>query len=283
MLKNIQHAMNNDYTGLDSIISTASQFIVNYGFQFFGALIILALGWQIARWAAGLTLSLCKRANLDITLSTFFANVTKALVLVFVVIIALGKFGITIAPFIAALSAVALGGTLALQGPLSNYGSGLVIILTRPFVVGDTITTQGITGVVEEIKLAYTLLSNEDGQTITIPNKHIVGEVICNSYANVLVETVIRISYEDDPELAIALVRKVLDDNPDVSRLPPCLIGIKRFAESAIEIEVRYWVPTRRSYEIQYAVNKEIFRRIREHGILMPYPQLHVHMQDHSS
>jgi small conductance mechanosensitive channel len=275
--------MNIDLIDLGGVVNMASQFIVNYGFQFIGALIILALGWQIARWAGGVTLKLCRRAELDVTLSAFFANVTKTLVLVFVVIIALGKFGITIAPFIAALGAVAFGGTLALQGPLSNYGSGLVIILTRPFVVGDTITTQGITGVVEDIKLAYTLLSNEDGQTITIPNKQIVGEVICNSYANMLVETAINISYGDDPELAVDIIRKVLDDNPDVSSQPIPLIGIARFAESAIEIGLRYWVPTRRYYEIQYAVNREIFRRIREHGIVMPYPQLHVHMQDNSS
>ena len=274
--------MNNDFTGLSSVINTASQFIVNYGFQFIGALIILAIGWQIARWTGNVTRNLCKRAELDVTLAAFFANVAKTLVLVFVVIIALGKFGITIAPFIAALSAVALGGMLALQGPLSNYGSGLVIILTRPFVVGDTITIQGVTGVVEDIKLAYTLLSNEDGQTITIPNKQIVGEVIFNSYENLLVETVIRISYGDDPEHAIDIIRKVLAANPDVSSLPSPLIGIARFAESAIEIELRYWVPTRRYYEIQYAVNKEIFRRIRERGILMPYPQLHVHMQDNN-
>jgi small conductance mechanosensitive channel len=272
--------MNNDLVDLGNIINTANQFIVNYGFQFIGAIIILVLGWQIARWAAGVTLKLCRRAEVDITLSVFFANVLKTIVLVFVVIIALGKFGITIAPFIAALSAVALGGALAVQGPLSNYTSGLVLILTRPFVVGDTITIQGITGIVEDIRLAYTLLSNEDGQTITIPNKHIVGEVICNSYANMLVETSIGISYSDDPELAVSIIRKVLDDNRDVSKRPVPLVGIAQFAESAIDIGLRYWVPTRRYYEIQYAVNRELFKRIREQGIVIPYPQLDVHMQD---
>ena len=272
--------MNNDLADLGNIINTANQFIVNYGFQFIGAIIILVLGWQIARWAAGVTLKLCRRAEVDITLSAFFANVMKTVVLVFVVIIALGKFGITIAPFIAALSAVALGGALAVQGPLSNYTSGLVLILTRPFVIGDTITIQGITGIVEDIRLAYTLLSNEDGQTITIPNKHIVGEVICNSYANMLVETSIGISYSDDPELAVSIIRKVLDDNRDVSKRPVPLVGIAQFAESAIDIGLRYWVPTRRYYEIQYAVNRELYKRIREQGIVIPYPQLDVHMQD---
>ena len=270
--------MNNDIEYLGNIINTANQLIVNYGFQFIGALIILVLGWFAAMWIGGATLKLCVRAKLDVTLSAFFANITKILVLTFVVIIALGKFGITIAPFIAALSAVAFGGTLALQGPISNYGSGLIIILTRPFVVGDTITIQGVTGVVDEIKLAYTQLTNEDGQNITIPNKLIVGETICNSYVNMLIETVIRISYREDPERVISIIRKVMMDNPDVASQPAPLIGIAEFAESAIVIGLRYWVPTRRYYEIQYAVNGEIYRLIREHGIAIQYPQLQVRM-----
>lgn len=276
--------MNNEFAYLGNIMNIASEFIVNYGFQFIGAVIILVLGWQLARWVARATLNLCARAKLDVTLSTFFANVIKTLVLVFVVIIALGKFGITITPFIAALSAVAFGGTLALQGPLSNYGAGLSIILTRPFVVGDTITIQGVTGVVDDIKLANTLLSNEDGQSITIPNKRIVGEIFCNTYANKLVETIIRINYRDDPELVISLMKKVIEGNPDVSSRPSPLIGIARFAETAIEIGLRYWVPTRRYYEIQYAVNSEICRQIKEQGIAIQYPQMvDVHMVDKHS
>jgi small conductance mechanosensitive channel len=270
--------MNNEFDYLANIISNSSQFIVIYGFQFIGAIIILVLGWLVARWMAGITLNLCARAKLDVTLSAFFASITKTLVLVFVVIIALGKFGITIAPFIAALSAVVFGGTLALQGPLSNYGAGLTIILTRPFVVGDTITIQGVTGVVDNISLAYTHLSNEDGLDITIPNKQVVGEIISNSYANMLVETLIRISYKDDPELAISVIRKVIENNPGVSSKPAPLIGIAKFAESAMEIGLRYWVPSRRYYEIQYAVNGEIYRQIRERGIAIQYPQLHVQM-----
>jgi len=272
--------MTNDIENLGNIINIVIQFIVNYGFQLIGAVIILVLGWLAAKWAGNIILKLCSRTHLDVTLSAFFANVVKTVVLVFVVIIALGKFGITISPFIAALSAVAFGSTLALQGPLSNYGSGLMIVLTRPFVVGDTITIQGITGVVDVIKLAYTQLSNEDGQCITIPNKQIAGEILCNSYSNLLVETNILISYRDNPEFAINVIKNVIEDNHDVVAKPAPLIGIAEFAESGIEIGLRYWVPTRRYYEIQYAVNRELYRQIKEHGIDIPYPQLHVRMLD---
>ncbi|MEZ4605004.1 MAG: mechanosensitive ion channel [Desulfobacterales bacterium] len=98
------------------------------------------------------------------TLSHFLGQVVRLVVLVFVVIMAMGKFGISVAPLIAALGALAFGASFALQGPLSNYGAGLVIIMTRPFVVGDTVTIEGVSGVVEEVTLATTILSTEDGE-----------------------------------------------------------------------------------------------------------------------
>lgn len=275
--------MNTEIEYLGNAINIANQFIINYGFQFIGAIIILVVGWQIAKWIAKLTLKFCERAKLDITLSRFFSNLAKTLVLVFVIIIALGKFGITIAPFIAALGAVAFGSTIALQGPLSNYGAGLTIILTRPFVVGDTIKIQGITGVVDEIKLAYTLLSNEDGEVITIPNKQIVGEILSNSHSNLVVENIIRIDYKHDPEKAINIIRNILESTKDVSVDPRPLVGIEKFGESAIELGMRYWVPTKRYFEIQYLVNGRIKREFYEQEISFACPRMDVHVSNNSA
>ena len=268
---------------LGRIIEVSSEFIVNYGFQFIGAIIILLIGWQVAKWASRLTLKLCARANLDVTLSKFFSNVAKTLVIIFVVIIALGKFGITIAPFIAALGAIAFGGTLALQGPLSNYGAGLTIVITRPFVVGDTIRLVGVTGIVEDIKLAYTQLSNEDGELITIPNKQIVGEIISNTYACLLVESTLRINYECDPQVAVESISDLLENEEDVARDPAPLVGIEKFGESAYEIGLRYWLPTKRYYELMYRINGKIQKMLQEKGITLARPNVDVHMQADSS
>ena len=270
--------MDRELESLQNIINVATEFIVSYGFQFIGAILILLIGWQIAKWVSKITLKICIRAQLDITLARFFSNIAKVLVLVFVIIIALGKFGITIAPFIAALGAIAFGSTLALQGPLSNYGAGLTIILTRPFVVGDTIKIQGVSGVVEDIKLAYTQLSNEDGEFITVPNKQIVDQVLRNSFANLVIETAIGISYNDDPEKVIIIIKKILSDNPDIVNNPSPLVGIGKFGESAIEIGLRYWVPTRRYYEILYSVNREIYEQLSKQGIVIPYPRREIHI-----
>lgn len=136
------------------------QFLVTYSFQIVGAIIILILGIVVANKLSGFIENFMVRKKLDVTLSHFAAGAIKILIIAFTAIIALGKVGISVTPFVAAIGALALGAGLALQGLLSNYAAGVSIIITRPFVVGDTISVQGVTGVVREVKLAYTILTN---------------------------------------------------------------------------------------------------------------------------
>ena len=134
----------------------------------------------------------------------------KGIIFGFAFIVTIGKFGITIAPLIAALAATAFGASFATQSPLANYGAGLVIILTRPFVVGNTIKVTDVSGIVDEVKLGATILTDEDGVKITIPNKHIVGEIIHNSRERRIVEEIVGISYDSDPEKAIQIIKEAL-------------------------------------------------------------------------
>lgn len=270
--------MEEEIQALQKAADVASEIAVNYGFQFFAALIILLIGWQVAKWVASLVLKLCARISLDITLSKFFAGVAKTVILAFVIIIALGKFGITIAPFIAALGAVVFGSTLALQGPISNYGAGLTIILTRPFVVGDTIRIDNVIGIVEEIKLAYTLLSNEDGEQITVPNNQVIGRVIYNSAANLIVEQTLMISYDDDPERVIAIILGEINKNPEVVSDPAVQVGIENFADYGIELGIRYWIPTKIYFQLKYDINKSIYSALSAENISLPYPRQTVHI-----
>ena len=270
--------MERQLQSLQKMLDTASEFIVNYGFQLLGAVVILILGWFTAAWLGRVIYRLCAKTGMDVTLARFLSSIGKLAVLTFVIIIAMGKFGITIAPFIAALGAIAFGSTLAFQGPLSNYGSGLILIITRPFVVGDTIKVAGVTGIVEEVKLGFTTLTTEDAELITIPNKHIVGEVIQNSYKHLVVETSIGISYASDPDRAIELVQQALAENEAVADNPEPQVGIRKFADSAIEIGLRYWVPTRNYYRVQYQVNRTIFGSFQQAGIIIPFPQRDVHL-----
>ena len=263
---------------MERFLEIATEFIVKYGFQVIAAIIIIVIGLLVARWLANLVINVCSRRNLDITLTKFLGSAVKTVVLAFVMIIALGKFGISMAPFIAAVGAVAFGSSLALAGPMSNYGAGLVIVVTRPFVVGNTITVKGVSGIVEEVRLAATHLSTEDGEEITIPNKHIVGEILTNSFANKIVELQIGISYEDDPETAIQAIREVLAQIPDIVTEPAPHVGIEEFGDSSVNIGMRYWIPTRQYYKIMYEANSAVYAALKEKQINIPFPQRDVHI-----
>ena len=221
--------MSEEMATLQRVIDLTVDFLVRYSFQILGVIIVLVIGIKLASWLGRLVTRFFEQRRLDVTLAHFFGNVVKVLVLTFVVITAIGKFGISIAPFVAALGALAFGGSFAIQGPLSNYGAGLSIILSRPFVIGNTITVKGVSEIVEEIRLAATLLTTEDGEIITIPNKHIVGEILHNSFANKIVQEVVGISYGDDPEKAIRVVEESLLGIPEVCHEPKPQVGIQTF------------------------------------------------------
>jgi len=263
---------------IQQIYNVVVEFIINYSFQILGAIIILIVGAKLAGWLGRLVTNLCEKKNVDITLAKFLGNVVKILTLTFVIIIAIGKFGISIAPFIAALGAIAFGASFAISGPVSNYGAGLVIILSRPFVIGDTITINNVSGLVEEIHLATTILTTEDDEKITIPNKHIIGEILLNSYNNRIVESSVGISYQDDPEKAIEVIREALSKINDICSEPPPQIGIEAFGESSIDLGMRYWVPTKKYFQTLYRGNLVVHKALKEAQITIPFPQRDVNL-----
>jgi small conductance mechanosensitive channel len=270
--------MDEEIQQITAIYDMAVTFIVSYSFQLLGALLILVIGFWLGGKIANLVGRLCERHNMDITLTAFFVSTTKILVIAVMAVIALGKVGISIGPFVAALGAVSLGAGLALQSPLSNYGAGLNLILTRPFVIADTITVQNVTGIVKEIKLAYTILTNEDGVEITIPNRHIIGEVIHNSHGDTLIELAIDISYNANPEDAIEAIKLALVDLSIDSKRSHPEVGIDNFADSNITIAVRLWAPTSQHYQIRYRANNTIYKALKQARIEIAFPQREIKM-----
>ena len=270
--------MPEDIETIQRLINTVTDFFVNYSFQVVGAIIILVAGIIVARIIASFLLKFFDKKHLDVTLSKFVASTIKGIIIGFAIIIALGKFGITIAPFVAALAAMAFGASFAIQGPLSNYGAGLSIILTRPFVVGNTISVAEVSGVVEEIKLGATILKDEDGVVITIPNKHIVGEIVHNSEKNKIVEETIGISYDADPEKAIQIIQKTLNTFQEITKEPPPQVGIQEFGDSSVNIGFRYWIPSTKYFDILYGVNLAVYKNFKKNDIDIPFPQRVVHM-----
>ncbi|MGD9031484.1 MAG: mechanosensitive ion channel [Desulfobacteraceae bacterium] len=275
--------MQEDIQAVQRIVDMIVDFFVRYSFQVAGAIIVLVVGWFVARAIASFVLRFLEKKELDITLSKFIGSTVKMIIIVFAFIVAIGKFGITVAPFIAALAALAFGASFAIQGPLANYGAGLVIILTRPFVVGNTITVAGVSGVVEEVKLGATILTDEDGVTITIPNKHVVGEILHNSEEWRIIEEVVGISYEGDPEEAIRITTQTLGGIEKVSQDPPPQVGIQKFGDSSIDIGLRYWVPSKRYFLTLYEVNLAVYKNLKKGGVEIPFPQRDVHIVSESA
>ena len=268
--------MDKELQTLQKFYSIAIEFLTNYSFQLLGALIIVILGWFAAKYTYAFLIRVFERNHFDSTLAKFIASLVKMLVFVAMLVIALGKVGISIAPFVAAIGAVSLTAGLALQGSVSNYAAGVLLIISRPFKVGDTLSIGSFYGVVEEIKLAYTVLRNEDEELITIPNKKMIGDVLVNSFDVRVVESSIGVAYEQDPRKAIALIKEILASFAEVSQEHKPVIGIAKFGESSIELGLRYWVPTKSFFKVQYEVNLALYTALHVNNISIPYPQREV-------
>ncbi|AWB68725.1 mechanosensitive ion channel protein MscS [Saccharobesus litoralis] len=252
------------------------EFFTNYSFQLIGAIIIFFVGYYIAGKVSRFVLKLCEGQRLDVTLSRFLANTAKMLLVAMVLVVALGKLGISVTPFIAAIGAVSLGAGLALQGLLANYAAGFNIILIRPFVVGDTITVQGVTGIVKEVLLAYTILVDEDEVEITIPNKHIVGEVIHNSKHDSLLELSVGIAYQHNPIEVVKLIESAISPLSICSQARQPQVGIASFGDSSINLEIRLWTPTISLYAAKFEAYEVIYQTLEKHNIRIPFPQREV-------
>lgn len=254
------------------------EFFTNYSFQILGAIIIFTIGVIASKYIHKYTLKLLLKTSIDETICGFIANFVRIIIVLMMAILALGKLGISIAPFIAALGAVSLTAGLALQGSVSNFAAGVVLIATKPFKIGDTITVHDVYGEVEEIKLAYTILINEDKEQITIPNKYMIGDILVNSFSYRLVEGSVGIAYDSEVEDAIKIVKKAVSTCKDISKDNEPLVGVEAFADSSINIGYRYWAPTNAFFKVQYAVNLEVIKALNSAEIVIPFPQREVKM-----
>lgn len=270
MEKQVEDAVVKQVETVSRWVDTLIEYTVTYGFQIVGALFFLFIGLKVAAWAGRKVAGILEARDVDPTFGRFIGNVIKVVMVIFLVIITLGNFGISIAPLIALAGALAFGATIAIQGPLSNYGAGISIILTRPFAVGNTITVNRDTsGVVEDITLAHTILIGEDGERITIPNKEIVGRIIVNSKKNRVVLTKICIGESEDAEKAVTVLRHTLQSIDDVNDGPKPQVGIHDFTYGGIVLGLRFWVPSSRYFQVRYAVNGAALAALKQAGITL--------------
>jgi small conductance mechanosensitive channel len=274
-----QPSLDQELAQLQSAYNLITEFLVQYSFQLIGALLIFLLGLWVASKAASFVANQFEKHNVDITLSNFTSNLVRIIIIIMVAVICLGKLGISVTPMVAAIGAASLGAGLALQGMLSNYAAGVTIIVTRPFIVGNTIEVKGVSGVVAQIKLGLTILTNEEGEQISIPNKHIIGEILHNSFEYKLVETSLNIDYKADPAAVIAIIEQAIMQSDKVNQEQKSLVGINGFNSIGIEVGIRYWVPTAHYFQAKYEINQFVILALKQANIHIPCPVREIQIQ----
>jgi len=218
--------------------------------------------------------------EVDVTLQTFVANLVRMVLLIFVIIAAISALGIQTTSFIAILGAAGLAIGLALQGSLSNFASGVLIVLFRPYKVGDFVEAAGISGVVEEVQILTTVLKTGDNKKVIVPNGQIMDSVITNYSANERrrVDMVVGVSYDDDLdkvrstlEQLVAADERILDD-------PTCTIAVSALADSSVNFVLRPWVNSADYWGVMFDLTEAIKKRFDKEGISFPFPQQDVHL-----
>ncbi len=255
--------------------------VIFYGLKVLYALVIFIVGKWIAKWLTGLSKKLMERSNVDATLVSFIGSLIYALLLVFVILAALSKLGVNTTSFIAILGAAGLAVGLALQGTLSNVGAAVLIILFRPFKVGDFVEAGGAAGVVEEINMFSTIMKTGDNKVIIVPNASIVGGKIVNYSAKDTrrVDWVFGIGYEDDLKLAKETLLEIVKSNPKVLQDPPPFVAVSELADSSVNLTLRAWVKSPDYWDVYFSTIEKVKLTFDEKGISIPYPQLDIHQK----
>jgi len=255
-------------------------FVTTWGARVVGALLLLGVGWVAARWARRWTVRALGRSRLDATLVPFVASIVYYAALTFVVVAVLGVFGIQTTSFIAVLGAAGLAIGLALQGTLSNFSSGVMLLVFRPFGVGDYVEAGGTAGSVQEIGLFTTVLHSPDNVRIIVPNSEIYGAVIKNYSAN---ETrrndlVVGVSYGDDLGRATEVVRGVLAADPRVLAEPEPVVAVGELGASSVDLVVRPWCRKEDYWALRFDLTRRLKEELEAAGCSIPFPQRDVHL-----
>ena len=273
-------------TRMEAIVADiVPHILTRYGMQVLGAILILVIGGIVAGFARGLTRKGMTRANADPTITAFLSNMVRWVVLVFAVIAALAKFGIQTTSFIAVLGAAGFAVGLSLQGSLSNFASGVLILLFRPFKLGDVIDAAGVKGKVVDIGILTTILNTPDNQKIIIPNSGIMGGTITNvnAYETRRVDLVAGIGYDDDIAKAHSVLEGILANHPKVLSDPAPAVAVSALADSSVNFNVRPWCKSEDYWTVYLDVTRSIKEEFDKNGISIPFPQRDVHMHQVAS
>ncbi len=266
---------------METAIEEVQALVATYGLSVIGAIAVLIFGWILAGLASkAVSKTLSKLPKVDVTLRGFMASAVRYLILIFTVVAVLNQFGVQTTSIIAVLGAASLAIGLALQGTLSNVAAGVMLLLFRPFKVGDYVDAAGLAGTVKSITLFMTELATPDNVQILVPNGKIWGAAIKNYsfHATRRVDMVLGISYEDDIDKAVRLVEEMAKADGRVHAEPAPVVVVGELADSSVNIVIRLWCDAANYWPLKFEMTKALKQRMDKEGISIPYPQRTLHV-----
>ncbi len=221
-----------------------------------------------------------QQREVDQTLESFVCNFVRIALMIVVVVAAIGQVGIQTTSFIAIFGAAGLAVGLALQGSLSNFAAGVLIVMFRPYKVGDFIEAAGIAGVVEQVQILTTVLKTGDNKQIIVPNGQIMDSIITNYSANDTrrVDMVVGVSYDDDLDKVHKTLKELVDAEERILDDPAPTIAVSELGDSSVNFVVRPWVKTADYWGVKFDLTEAIKKRFDQEGISFPFPQQDVHL-----
>ena len=271
--------------GARDLVETMLELVSSWGLSVVGALALLLVGRIVCSALRRGTRRALERTSVDASLVPFVSGAVYYMALTAVLLAVLSLFGIQTTSVIAVLGAASLAVGLALQGTLSNFAAGTMLLLFRPFRIGDWVEVAGVAGSVQEIGLFSSVLHTGDNVRITLPNSSVYGDIIKNYSAN---ETrrndlVVGISYDDDIAQAVETIRSVLAADSRVLRDPEPVVAVAELADSSVNLVVRPWCAGANYWALRFDLTHRLKEALEAAGCSIPYPQRDVHLRSDSS
>lgn len=263
------------------LIEQTSDLIAKYAFDFLGAVLLLIFGWIFAGWMRRTLKRLLERSKrFDDTLAPIVANIARYTILAFVIVAVLAQFGVQTASVIALLGAAGIAIGLALQGTLSNIAAGVMILVLRPFSVGESIEFSDGSGTVEEVGLFRTVLRTFDGRYLFAPNSQLWNRVVINLTRNGTrrMDVDVGIGYDDDIETGLDVLGRIAEGDNRVLDDPAPQSMVAGLGDSAVIIRVRCWTKTADYWSTLWDMNQRAKVQLEDAGITIPYPQQDLHV-----
>ncbi|MBN2165008.1 MAG: mechanosensitive ion channel [Marinilabiliaceae bacterium] len=265
---------------LNGKIELLQSYVINYGGKVLMAIIVLVIGlWIVKRISKGIKKVLGMR-HVDPTLQPFLLSLITITLKTLLVISVIGMVGVPMTSFIAILGAAGLAIGMALSGTLQNFAGGVILLIFKPFKVGDVIEAQGYIGVVKEIQIFVTLLTTADNKLIFIPNGGLSTGSLTNYSAQEKrrIDIIVGIDYNDDIDKAREICLAVANRNEIIDKDPAPFVGVSSLADSSVNILVRVWCDTVAYWDVTFYLNEELKKAFDKQGITIPFPQQTVHI-----